>query len=328
MTIKKSLTVLLSLALVESAYAPAAYATDTVSAPKAADVKADAKKTDTKVIDLKSADPVVAKVLGQEIKKSALEKRLADLKKETEKAGSKDSPMIKDFFDDKNKSQALAKILDMEIEALILKDAIEKVKKTSDFKKALEAMTERLAEQQLLTQEADKLITDSEIKAKYEEIIKNRAAEDQVYISVVQTDDEAKAKDAHARITKGEDFGKVAKELSNDEFTKNDGGAIKTAVHKGTPFPDDLKAAVFSTSVGKLCDKPVKVEFEVKNVDGKSEKKPQFIVFKVTKREPIPAPTLDKSKDAVKGLLREGKVADVRKKLRDSAKVEIFKIAE
>lgn len=315
-----SLTVLLSMSFVDGVYAGSSKTTEPKTATTEAAKPAEAATAPAAVTQT-GTGPVMAKVGDREIRKSEVDQKIAELKKSSEKVENKDNPIFKDLLDPKKKAELEGKVLESIITKMLLDDGVKKIKETEKFKKTAEAVLEEIAQKSFLIEQADKKITDEEIKSQYDAFVKARPAEDQAYIAIIRTSDEAKAKEAFEKLGKGEDFAKVAKEYSNDERTKNDGGAINIAIKKSDQSPKELVDAIFATSVGKVCDKPIRIEADL----GKEGKKVEYLIFKVTKREPVPTPTLDQLKEPLKAAIRESKLPAVMADLRKNSKVEIFK---
>jgi foldase protein PrsA len=106
-------------------------------------------------------------------------------------------------------------------------------------------------------------------------------------LRMVLTDKEDKAKEAVSRIQSGESFSKVAKDLSKDPATKNQGGRL-LGITKGQQ-ETDFDKALFEVPRAKLTG-PVKT--------------PQgFYVFEVTKITPATKQSLEQSKEGIRQLL-------------------------
>jgi parvulin-like peptidyl-prolyl isomerase len=106
-------------------------------------------------------------------------------------------------------------------------------------------------------------------------------------LRMVLADKEDKAKQAVQRINAGESFSKVAKALSKDPATKNQGGRL-LGITKGQQ-ETDFDKALFQVPKGKLTG-PIKT--------------PQgFYVFEVTKITPATKQSLEQSKEGIRQLL-------------------------
>ncbi len=83
-----------------------------------------------------------------------------------------------------------------------------------------------------------------------------------------------KAKDIITRLKKGESFEDLAKELSDDEATKEKGGSLGF-INKGTYGSDDFDKEVYALKVGEFSNTPVKTSsgYEVVYVKEEKDKK-------------------------------------------------------
>ena len=130
-------------------------------------------------------------------------------------------------------------------------------------------------------------ITDDEIKSYYEKDVRGDIKASHILIKPETTDDStddeksnaekealAKAKEVISRLDKGEKFEDLAKELSDDEGSKEDGGNLGY-FGKGT-MVDEFENAVVKLEKGKYSKEPVKSEFGyhiILKVDQKSKPK-------------------------------------------------------
>jgi peptidyl-prolyl cis-trans isomerase C len=121
---------------------------------------------------------------------------------------------------------------------------------------------------------------------------------------------EALAKKAAARAKKGEDFTKLAKELSEEPGAKESGGDLGFFA-KDRMVPEFAEAA-FSQKPGSISD-PVKTQFG-------------WHVIKVTDKKPAGTVPYDEVKDQITAYLKSAKqreaVQAVLKKLKDSAQID------
>jgi parvulin-like peptidyl-prolyl isomerase len=150
-----------------------------------------------------------------------------------------------------------------------------------EIKKLLGELARSVLSQQLMNQQlASKInITETDLqtyytanKGKYSEPAKAR-------ISHILVKDQQQAKDLIKRIKDGEDFGKLAKEFSEDENTKENGGQIDIDVTVGSYVPvigdaNDLNQEIFAAEAPAVLDEPFKTEkgWEIVKVN---EKQPE-----------------------------------------------------
>jgi peptidyl-prolyl cis-trans isomerase C len=202
------------------------------------------------------------------------------------------------------RSYAIDYLIDLKIVAN--QAAKEKLDDTPDFKKRLDQTRDRLLMESILTREGDKAATDAAIAKFYDETVKGLKTEQEVKARHILVETEAEAKAALERLKKGEDFAKVAAELSKDPGSGKEGGDLGW-FEKGRMVPEFADAA-FKLEKGQLSE-PVKSQFgfHVIRVDDKRDKKP---------------PELDAVKDQLKRYLAQKAQQDFVLKLREGAKVE------
>ena len=131
-------------------------------------------------------------------------------------------------------------------------------------------------------------------------------AEQEVRARHILVEKEEDAKKAEARIKGGEDFAKVAAELSKDPGSKTDGGDLGffTKDRMVEPFAE----AAFKMEPGQISD-PVKSQFG-------------WHVIKVEEKRTKPVPSLVEMQDQVNTYLERKAQQDLIVGLRSSAKIE------
>lgn len=98
-------------------------------------------------------------------------------------------------------------------------------------------------------------ITDEQVKAAYEE---NKTMYDTVTASHILVDSEEEAKEVKARLEAGEDFAVLAKEVSTDTGSKENGGALGAFTYQ--TMVQEFSQAAFAMEVGEISD-PVESQF-------------------------------------------------------------------
>lgn len=171
----------------------------------------------------------------------------------------------------------------------------------------------------LLRQKAameDMKVTDEELKKYYNEY------KPKVKASHILVDDEKTAKDIKAKLEKGEDFAKLAKEYSKDTGSAQNGGDL--GWFGPGKMVEEFEKAAYALKVGEISD-PVKTQFgyHIIKVTDKEEKKSfdemkEEIEFEVKKSK------LDTSKVQSKldELMKEANVDIKDKSLKDALKSE------
>jgi peptidyl-prolyl cis-trans isomerase C len=184
--------------------------------------------------------------------------------------------------------------------------AKDKLDETADFKKRLSQTRERLLMESILTREGDKGSSDEALRKFYEETVKTLKSEPEVKAKHILVESEAEAKTALERVKKGEDFAKLAAELSKDPGSGKEGGDLGW-FEKGRMVPEFSEAA-FALEKGQVSE-PVKSQFgfHIIKVEDKRDKKP---------------PEFDAVKDQLKRYMTQKAQQDFVLKLREGAKIE------
>ena len=138
----------------------------------------------------------------------------------------------------------------------------------------------------------------------YDDAAKARKPEQEVHARhiLVPTEDEAKA--ALDRVKKGEDFAKVADEVSKDPGSQGGDLGWFTADKMVKEFAD----AAFKLDAGQVSE-PVKTQFG-------------WHVIKVEEKRSKPVPSFDEMKEQVEAYLTRKTQQDIITKLREGAKIE------
>jgi peptidyl-prolyl cis-trans isomerase C len=247
---------------------------------------------------LAASSTVLAKVNGKEITED-------DLKVVAEDLGSNLPPQLQGKARD-------AYLLDYLIDGeLIAQKAIaDKLDQDPEFPKRLAYIREKLLMESVLRKLSKEVATDDAMKKTYEEVAKAQKPETEIHARhiLVPTEDDAQA--ALKRVKAGEDFAKVAKELSKDPGSE--GGDLGWFT-KDRMVPEFAEAA-FKLEPGQVSE-PVKSQFgwHIIKVEGKREK-----AF----------PAFDEVKDQVARYVVQKAEEEMITKLRKDAKIERMVPAE
>ncbi len=242
---------------------------------------------------------VVAKVDGtvitEEDVKIALEELTPTLPREMDAA--------------QRRSYAVDYLIDLKIVAA--QATKDKIADTADFKKRLTQTSDRLLMEALLTREGEKGATEDAMKKFYDETIKGLKPAVEVKARHILVEKEEEAKAAVERIKKGEDFAKLAGELSKDPGSGKEGGDLGW-FEKDRMVPEFAEAA-FKLDKGGVSE-IVKTQFgfHIIKVDDKRDKAP---------------PAYDGVKEQLKKYMTQKAQQDFVLKLREAAKVERVEVA-
>ncbi|MTW14635.1 peptidylprolyl isomerase [Rhodoplanes serenus] len=252
-----------------------------------------------------AADPVVAKINGVEIRQSDLALAEEDVGQNVP-AGTADA----------KRDWLINYLTDM---TLLAKAAeAQKVQDSDDFKKRLAYVRSKALMETLLRDSGKAGATSEAMQHVYQEAVKQMGDEQEVHarhilFRVADASDqkaaaaaEAKAKETLARIKKGEDFAKLAKDLTEDPPGKADGGDLGWFT-KDQMVPEFSEAA-FKLDKGQVSD-PVKTSFG-------------WHIIKVEDKRKREAPPFDQVKDQIETFVTRKAQIELLNKLRQEAKIE------
>lgn len=193
----------------------------------------------------------------------------------------------------------------IEMRVVAQKAKSEKIDQTDEFKRRIAYVQQRVMMQQLLVREAKNAATDAVMKKFYDEQIGQIKPVEEVRARHILIEGEDDAKKALARVKGGEDFAKVAKEVSKDPGSGAEGGDLGFFT-KDRMVPEFAEAA--------FAMKPGEVSGLVKSQFG-------FHIIKLEERRMKPVPTLEQVKDRLAQALAGKAQAEYLGKLRAEAKI-------
>ena len=242
-----------------------------------------------------AGDPVVAKVNGQEIKRSDVSVAIQNLPTQYQ------SMPFEALFQP---------VLNRLIEGHLLAGAAEKAKvgDDPDVKRRVAFARDRILQDVYLNREVEKGLTDAKLRAFYDKQVKEQPPAEEVRARhiLVKTEDEAKA--ALAEIAKGADFGEVAKKRSTDGSAAQGGDLGYFTADQMVP---EFSKAAFELKKGEVTKAPVKSQFG-------------FHLIKVEDKRTQKMPTFEESKDELRSALAQEVAQGVVDVLRKDAKIETF----
>jgi peptidyl-prolyl cis-trans isomerase C len=250
-------------------------------------------------------DPLLAKVNGIEIHQS-------DLNAVEEEAGQ-----IPPMTPDAKRDYLLAFFTDMILVSKAAED--QRLADTPEFKRKVEFNRKKALMSALLEKTGKAALTDEAMHKVYDDAVKQMTPEAEVHARHIliraPADDEKASKAAEdkikaviVRLNKGEDFGKVAGEVTEDPSGKANGGDLGY-FSKEQMVPEFADAA-FNLYKGKISG-PVKTQIG-------------WHVIKVEDKRTKPLPAFDEVKTQIEAYVTRKAQADLVTKLRESAKVEKF----
>ena len=205
-------------------------------------------------------------------------------------------------MDDKAREKALLDYL-IDVKLVTQKAVADKLDKAPDFDKKLAYYREKLLMESYLGKVAKDGSTDAALKATYDEAAKANKPEPEIHALHILVPTEDEAKKVEERLKAGEDFGKLADELSKDPGSK--GGDLGWFT-QDRMVPEFAQAA-FKLEPGKVSD-PVKTQFG-------------WHVIKVLEKRQHPFPPMAEVKDQLEHYVAQKAQSEAIVKLREQAKI-------
>jgi len=242
-----------------------------------------------------AADPLVARVDGQEIRRSEVQAAIAELPPELRSAPeSVLSPLVID--------QMITQ------KALVAAARAQKLQDQPEVQARLKRAEEQELQQALLRQEIAPKLTDEALRARYARDIAGKPGEEEVHARHILVSSEEEAKKVEAEVRKpGADFAAIARSRSTGPGTEQGGdlGFFK----KGDMVPEFAEAA-FAMKPGEISQ-PVRSPFG-------------WHVIKVEGRRTAEAPSFEDSLETLRQAAFDETVQDTVNRVRAAAKVERF----
>lgn len=194
------------------------------------------------------------------------------------------------------------KTLDVFVDGELVYQAAEadKVTESAEYKKQLKNMKEELARKVYLEKKVDKMVGDEQLKQVYADYKKSFKSEKEVKAKHILVDSEAKAKEVIAKLNKGGNFDKLAKEYSKEP-------ADLGYFPKEAMVPEFADAA-FALKKGQYSKTPVKTQFG-------------YHVIKVEDTRDAKPLSYDKIKPQLKNMMAQGAMAKIFQDINKDAKV-------
>lgn len=252
-----------------------------------------------------TADPLIAKVNGVEIHQSDLALAEEDIGQNLPQ-GSEQA-----------KRDYLVNYLS---DMIMLAQTAEqkRIQDDPEFKRHAAFARNKVLMEALLQNEGKKAITDQALHAVYDDAVKQMGDEEEVrarhiLFRVANPSDEKASKEAEDkvkavidRLKKGEDFAKLANELTEDPSGKKDGGDLGYFT-KDQMVPE-FSAVAFTLPKGQISE-PIKTQFG-------------WHVLKVEDRRKRKAPEFDQVKGQLENYVERKAQVELVNKLRAEAKIE------
>jgi len=195
-------------------------------------------------------------------------------------------------------------LIDLKIGARAAENA--KVGEGAEFSRRLAYARDKALLDAYLEQESKKAVTPEAARKLYDETVKGITPEAEVRARHILVETEDEAKKAAQRVKGGEDFAKVAEEVSKDPGSKGEGGDLGffTKDRMVEPFAE----AAFKMEAGQVSD-PVKTQFG-------------WHLIKVEEKRTKPVPTFEETREQIDTYLGRKAQQDLILGLRQKAKIE------
>ena len=181
----------------------------------------------------------------------------------------------------------------------------------AEVQQQMEMAKQQIVRTIFVQREVDKLISEGDIKAKYDDTIGKQPAVEELKASHILVDSEAKAKELIAQLSEGADFAKLAAANSGDPGNKDKGGDLGWFA-KSDMVPEFSEAA-FKIAKGSVGPSPIQTQFG-------------WHVVKVEDKRERPKPTYEEVKPMIQVELRREKLEKMLDGWKKTAKVETFDI--
>jgi peptidyl-prolyl cis-trans isomerase C len=196
----------------------------------------------------------------------------------------------------------------IEIRVLAMKAEADGLDKDAEFQRRMNFLKNRALHAAAVEKNVDAVITEAEIRARYDQEIAAQPAINEVKARhiLVKTKEEADA--AVKRLDAGEKFEELANELTTDPSGKTTGGDLGW-FGPGQMVPE-FETAAFALEVGAYTKTPVQTQFG-------------FHIIKVEDKRQKQPPAYEQVKDQVRSLLVREKYFALVKELRGAATIDI-----
>ena len=139
--------------------------------------------------------------------------------------------------------------------------------------------------------------TDAEIKARYDELVKQAGGGKELHLHHILVEDEAQAKDLIAKIKAGASFEDLAKQYSKDPGSGKNGGDLDWSSPQA--YVPEFGAAAQKLKKGEVTPEPVKTQFG-------------WHIIRLDDTRDVPPPPLEQVKPQIAQADRAGEAAGVR----------------
>jgi peptidyl-prolyl cis-trans isomerase C len=244
---------------------------------------------------LPPGNPIVARVDGVELHLSDVEAAQQTLPPQAQKL-----PL----------EQIYPMLVDRLVDGALITEAGRKehLDQDPDVQTRLKRYEDRLIQEAYLNRAIKQAETDDSLKTRYQQLLKEKPAQEEVHARHILVASEEEAKSVIAQLDKGADFTALAKKYSTDPSAE-EGGDLGYFGHDD--MVKEFADAAFALPVGQYTKTPVKTEFG-------------WHVIKVEDRRAGKQPTFEEAKDQLRQDLARDIIEAKLQELRGVAKIEEF----
>ena len=201
-------------------------------------------------------------------------------------------------------------LLDRLVDGALITEAGRKehLEQDPDVQTRLKRYEDRLIQEAYLNRAIKQAETEDRLKTRYQEMLKQKAAQEEVHARHILLASEAEAKTVIAQLDKGADFAALAKQYSTDP-NAGSGGDLGYFGHDD--MVPEFADAAFSLPVGEYTKTPVKTEFG-------------WHVIKVEDRRVGKPPSFEDAREELSQDLAHDIIEAKLQELRGAAKIEEF----
>ncbi|WP_253307856.1 MULTISPECIES: peptidylprolyl isomerase [unclassified Rickettsia] len=250
-------------------------------------------------------DKVIATYKGGEVRESQIMKELApQLSMQPE---LKDKTFA-DFAPEQQ--EQLIKIF---VNNILLKQEAEKsgIESSKEFQEKLDNAKNQLAQQELLSNYVKSHITDKMIDEEYNKYAASLKGKEEIKVAHILVKTQKEANEIKTKLSKGQNFAKLAQTYSTDTSTKANGGDIGYIIlnQQGQLVPEFEKKA-FALKVNEVSA-PIKTDFG-------------WHVITVLEKRPVRVPTIEEAKTMINNKLAGDVLKQYIAELESKADVKIM----
>ncbi|MCI5049832.1 MAG: peptidylprolyl isomerase [Rickettsiales bacterium] len=194
-------------------------------------------------------------------------------------------------------------------EYLLYDEAKEKgILDDAEVKAKVDEATRKIAVRSYIEHKTEKMISEKDIKAAYDDLVKENKNKEEVRARHILVDEESKAKAIKKKLDDGKDFEKLAAEESRDKGSRAQGGDL--GFFAEGVMVKEFSDVAFKLKKGEISD-PVKSSFG-------------WHVIKLEDRRKVKTPEYAKIKDELRANLVEKRLNDYVNRLVDQTNVKYF----